>query len=670
MILLLCLGLLQDSTLSDTFDIIRYQAHSITYDLEKSIIILKDSSIITYKDIKLTSDSAHYYIETHHLEAFGACDLRQMDDSIKGDFLKYNIENKKALMTKGETQIDKGFLRGEEIYWIDEKTVHSYHGKYTTCNDSPPHYYFYSPKMKVYLGDMVIARPLYLYIHDIPVLGAPFWFVPISSKRKSGLLPFRIGNSSTFGKYIRDFAYYLVISDYADVTFQLDALEKKGIMPHVEGVWDYAPYSKGKVYGSYIRDTETGSIRYSVEARNVSDLFLLGSALNFDIKYMSDNSYRQDYAETTAIWLEKEIISQATLTRSVAGFKNTLSFERIEDFVDSTVSLKLPYYTLSGPSSMLFSTVNYSISGHISRDRFTTTQDTSEVIGANIHTAPTIQQNILNLLSLSPKMDLDFALFNEDTMGNQRPTRFGYSFSTTISTNFFRVFNLEMLGIHGMLHKILPSITYTYTPAFDFGDFPRATGIPSYAHANRIGFSLNQELEAKIGDDLKKNNVLRFNLGSNYDFISDSLSQISFLVSAPYNPFPSPITNFTVQVDGYVNPYSRDYTYNVTNTSGIKFDFLSLTVSHSYRRGGTYQIWFNGNIKPTKNWNLNYSARYDWQTKKLVDYSFGLVRDLHCWEATLNFNQLGDEWRYDFKVRIKAIPEVSIGKGLLGYLFE
>ena len=670
MILLLCLGLLQDTTLSDTLDIIHYQAHSITYDLEKSIIILKDSSIIKYRDITLTSDSAHYYIETHHLEAFGACDLRQMNDSIKGDYLKYNIDSKKALMTKGKTQIDKGFLIGEEIYWIDEKTVHSYQGKYTTCNDSPPHDYVYSPKMKVYLGDMVIARPIYLEIQDIPVLGAPFWFVPISSKRKSGLLPFRIGNSSVFGKYIRDFAYYLVISDYADITFQLDALEKKGIMPHIEGVWDYAPYSKGKAYGSYIRDTETGNIRYSVEARNVSDLFLFGSGLNFDIKYVSDNSYRQDYAETTAIWLEKEIISQATLTRAVAGFKNTVSFERIEDFVDTTVSLKLPYYTLSGPSSMLFSTVNYSISGHVTRDKFTTNQDTSEVIGANIHTSPTVQQNILNTVTLSPKMDLDFALFNEDTMGNQWPSRFGYSFATTISTNLFRVFDIEVLGIHGMLHKVFPSITYTYTPAFDFGEFPRATGIPIYAHTNRVSFALNQELDAKIGDNLKKNSVLRFNLGGNYNLISDSLSDISFLVSAPYNPFPKPITTFTVQVDGSVDPYSHDYTYNITNTSGIKFDFFSLNVSHSYRRGGTYQIWFNGDIKPTKNWNLSYSARYDWQTKKLVDYSFGLVRDLHCWEAMLNFNQLGDDWRYDFKVRIKAIPEVSIGKGLFGYIFE
>lgn len=670
MILLFCLGLLQDTTLSDTTDIIRYQANSITYDLEKSVIILKDSSVITYKDIRLTSDSAHYYIETNHLEAFGECDLRQMNDSIKGNFLKYNIENRKALMTNGKTQIDNGFLAGEEIYWIDEKTVNSYQGKYTTCNDSPPHYYFYSPKMKVYLGDMVIARPIYLYIQDIPVLGAPFWFVPISSRRKSGLLPFRIGNSSTFGKYIRDFAYYLVISDYADITFQFDALERKGIMPHIEGIWDYAPFSKGRAYASYIRDTETEQIRYSVEARNMSDLFLLGSSLNFDIKYVSDNSYRQDYAETTAIWLEKEITSQATLTRTIAGYKNTISFERRQDFTDSTISLKLPYYTLSGPSSMLLSAINYSISGHVSRDRFTTTQDTSEVIGANLHTTPTVQQNFFNLFSLSPRLDLDLAAFNKDTAGNEWPTRFGYSFITTASTNLFRVFDYEILGIHGMLHKMLPSISYTYTPAFDFAGFPSATGIPVYAHTNRIGFGLNQELEAKIGDELKKNNILRLNLNMGYDFIRDSLSPVTFLASAPYNPFPAPITSFSIQVTGDLNPYTKDYTYNITNTSGIKFDFFSLTVSQSYRRGGIYQIWFNGDLKPTEHWSLTYSARYDWQTKSIIDYSFGLVRDLHCWEAMLNLNQLGDDWRYDFKIRIKTIPEVSIGKGLLGYLFE
>jgi lipopolysaccharide assembly outer membrane protein LptD (OstA) len=670
MIWFLCLGLLQDTTLSDTLDVIRYRANRITYDLENSVIILNDSSVIIYKDIVLTSDSAYYYIEKNLLEAFGRCDLKQVDDSISGDFLKYNIDTQKALMTRGHTQIDNGFIEGKEIFWVDEKTVHSYHGKYTTCSDSPPHYYFYSPRMKVYLGDMVIARPIFLYIQDIPILGAPFWFVPISSKRKSGLLPFRVGNSSTFGKYIRGFAYYLVISDYADLTLQLDAMEKKGIMPHVEGIWDYAPFSKGKIYASYIRDTDTKKVRYSIEARNASDLFLFGSSFNCDIKYVSDNSYRQDYAETTAIWLEREITSSASLTRSLAGFRNTLAFERRESFADTTVSLKLPYYTLSGPSSMLFSTVNYAISGHISRDRLTTSSDTSDVAGANIHATPSVKQNVLNLVTLSPKMDLDLAVFNEDTLGNEWPARFGYSFATTASTNFFRVFSVDFLGVHGLLHKILPSVTYTYTPAFDFARFPRTTGIPNYIRTNSLSFGLNQEFEAKIGDEDKKVNILRFNLGSRYDLITDSLSPISFLVSAPHNPFPSPISIFTVQFEGSVDPYTRDYTYNITNTSGIKLDFFSITVNQSYRRKIGYQIWFNGEIKPTRNWSITYSARYDNPTKKFVDYSFGIARDLHCWEAVFNFNQLGDQWRYDFKVRIKEIPEVSIGKGLLGYIFE
>jgi lipopolysaccharide assembly outer membrane protein LptD (OstA) len=670
MIWFLCLGLMQDTTLSDTVDVIQYRANRITYDLERSVIVLNDSSVIKYKDIILTSDSAYYYIETNHLEAFGRCDLKQLDDSISGDYLKYNINTQKALMTTGRTQIDNGFIDGQKIFWVDEKTVNSYHGKYTTCNDSPPHYYFYSPRMKVYLGDMVIARPIFLYIQDIPVLGAPFWFVPISSRRKSGLLPFRIGNSSAFGKYIRGFAYYLVISDYADVTLQLDAMEKKGIMPHAEGVWDYAPFSKGKIYASYIRDTETKKVRYSIEARNASDLFLLGSSFNCDIKYVSDNSYRQDYAETTAIWLEKEITSQATLTRALGGFRNTLAFERRQDFADTTISLKLPYYTLSGPSSMLFSTISYALSGHISRDRMTTSQDTNEVIGANLHTTPSVQQNVFNLLTVSPRMELDIAAFNEDTLGNPWPARFGYSFSTTATTNFFRLFGIDFLGVHGLLHKIVPSVNYTYTPAFDFTRFPRATGIPNYNYTNSLGFGLNQEFDAKVGDELKKVNILRFNLGGRYNFLTDSLSPISFLASAPYNPFPAPISTFTIQVEGSVNPYTKDYTYSISNTSGIKLDFFSLTANQSYRRNGGYQMWFNGEMKPTRNWSMTYSARYDWPTKKLVDYSFGIVRDLHCWEAIFSFNQLGEQWRYDFKVRIKAIPEVSIGKGLLGYIFE
>ncbi len=660
-------------TLIDSLDIVQYTAKTVTYDLTRSIIVLNDSAFIVYKDLTLLSDSAYYHIDTHLLEAFGECDLRQEGDSIKGDYLRYNLDTKKAMMHNGRTRLGNGWLEGKEIYWVDENTINAYDGTYTSCEEPPPHYYyFYSPRMKVYVGNMVIARPIVLYIHDFPVAAAPFWFVPIAKKRQSGLLPFRLGNSREYGNYIRGFAYYLVISDYVDATLQLDALELQGIMPQVELVWNFEPFSTGKIYGSYINDQVAKERRYSIQARNASNYFLFGSSFNFDIKYVSDNTYQQEFAETTALWLQTEIISQATISKDIKGYKNDLSYERREEFKDTvtTVHERFPLYTLAAPSKMLFSLISYGLSGHINRERTTTPLDTTDIAGANLHTAPALQGSILGLFTVSPRAELDIAVYNEDSAGNQWPVRSGYSLGVGASTNLYRVFGVELLGIHGILHKILPRLDYSYTPAFDFGKFPSVRGIPSFSERNSIGFGLDQVFEAKIGEDMKKNVIAQVNLASSYDFKIDSFAPISYTIDLPYNPLPKPLTGFTVQLRGTVDPYTGEYSYIITNSTVLSTDIFSINLNQSYSRGGTYQIWFRGHIQPTNNWTVSYAARYDWQEGRLVDYSFSLTRKLRCWEALFNFNQLGDSWRYDFKVRIKTIPDVSIGKGLLGYVLD
>lgn len=672
MIFFLFVQLARDTVLSDTTNTVNYSAKNITYDLEKSLVILNDSSLITYQDIKLFSDSAYYYVDSNQLHAYGNCHLKQLDDSIKGNYLKYNLETKKAMMTSGKTQIEKGFIEGEQIYWVREKVVNAYDGKYTTCSDSPPHYYFYSPKMKVFLGDMVIARPIYLYIYDLPIIALPFWFVPISSKRKSGLLPFKLGNSRDFGKFIRGFAYYFVISDYADATFQLDAMEKRGIMPHLEGVWDFNPFSAGTILGSYIRESDTLHIqsRYSIEARNNSPYFLFGSNFNCDIKYSSDNTFRSDYAETTIIWVDRELVSQATLNRDFSGIRNSLAYERRVIFVGDTTYEKFPQYSVTTPSQILFSLINYSFTGHLSRNRTTTADSKNEASGANIHTTPTIQQNILNLFTISPRVDLDLAVYGEDTAGNKLPTRLGYSFGTGANTNLYRLFDVEIFGIHGVLHKLTPNLNYTYTPDFGVSRFPPVPGIPQYGRTNNMGFGVRQEFEAKLGEKKEKKNIMRIDLFSGYNLLNDTLSPINFSLDLPLNPFPKPITNFNSRITGSVNYYTKEYTYTIANGTSIKTDHISFNLNQTYTKGGVYQIWFNGDIKPTRHWLISYSARYDWQLKKLVDYRFSLSRNLHCWEGVFSFSQLAQDWRYDFKVRIKEIPEVAIGRGLLGYIIE
>ncbi len=670
MIFFLLFQLNNDTLSRDSLNIVDYSAKMITYNLDSSIVILNDSSYISYQDIQLFSDSAYYYIDRKTLEAFGLCHLYQVNDSIKGTHLKYNLQTKKAMMEKGKTQIQKGYIDGRKIYWVEEKVVNAYDGKYTTCSDSPPHYYFYAPRMKVFLGDMVIARPIYLYIYDVPVIGAPFWFVPISSKRKSGLLPFKVGNSRAYGKFIRGFAYYQVLSDYADLTLQIDAMEKKGIMPHLEGVWDYSPYSNGSFHLNYIKELDTRLTRYSVEARNNSPYFLFGSNFNCDIKYMSDNRYRSDYAETTIIWVDKEIISQATLNRDFGEVKNTISLERRVDFGDTTTFEKIPYYTITTPSKQLFSLLSYSLSGHIIYDRKLYPHEKIEAGGANIHTSPSFKQNILDLLSISPGLDLDFAVFNEDTAGNKYPKRFGYSFYANASTNLYRVFSLELFGIKGILHKVVPGLSYNYTPNFNFGALPSVYGIPVYKHSSNIGFSVNQEFEAKVGEKNEKKNFTQISLGSGYNLLNDTISPITYSINFPLNPFPKPITGFNTRITGAYNIYTGYYTYSIDQGTSITTENFRINITQTYTKGGKYQVAFNGEIKPTKNWLITYGGRYDYYLKKLVDYTLTLTRDLHCWEGVFSFTQFEDNWRYDFKVRIKEIPEVAIGRGLLGYLIE
>lgn len=669
--MLLFLFAAQDSLPADTLsDAVHYRAHRIVYDLERNIVILNDSSYIKYQDLELFSDSAYYFVETEVLESFGRCHLRQLNDSIKGNHLKYSLETKKAAMLQGRTQIDKGYIEAEELYWVDDKTINAYDGRYTTCSDSPPHYYFAAPRMKVYLGDMVIARPVILYIQDVPVAAAPFWFVPISSRRKSGLLPFRAGSSSAYGKYVRGLAYYQVLGDYADLTLQCDAFEKKGFMPRGELVWNYSPFSSGTVMGSYIKEIDTGDERYDIAARNNSERFLLGSSFDCDVRYQSDNSYESSYAETTAIWVEREATSTATLRRSIGGLHQSVTLQRTENFTDSTVTMMLPHYTLTTPSQLLASLVSYSVTGHANRDVADSAGSRTEHSGANIQTSPTLTTRLLGFLTVSPGFVLDAAVFDRDTMGNAYPTRLAYSFKTTANTNLYRILGIRALGINGILHAVTPRAAFTYTPEFSFAPAPAVVGIAAFAHTERIEFGLRQDFKAKIGEDQKKASLALVDVGSSYDLITDSLSKVSWSVSLPYNPLPKPITGFDTRIDGTYDVYHRAHTYRIAHGLRFQTSFLSFSLNQSYSNEGTYQAATSGELKPSSNWTVGYSARYDWEKRALVDYSLRLTRNLHCWEGEFSFNQLGDDWRYDFKVWIKEIPEVMIGRGLLGYLLE
>ncbi len=66
------------------------------------------------------------------------------------------------------------------------------------------------------------------------------------------------------------------------------------------------------------------------------------------------------------------------------------------------------------------------------------------------------------------------------------------------------------------------------------------------------------------------------------------------------------------------------------------------------------------NFDITKNWKVSYGKYYNFKAGEMVSESYSIYRDLHCWEARFSSTRSGVYWSYEFRINLKAIPELKI----------
>jgi hypothetical protein len=98
-----------------------------------------------------------------------------------------------------------------------------------------------------------------------------------------------------------------------------------------------------------------------------------------------------------------------------------------------------------------------------------------------------------------------------------------------------------------------------------------------------------------------------------------------------------------------------------------------IRISHRYSESKFYGTtsksqWVSSSLDLwlTKNWQLGYVNRFDFQSKKITEQSFDLYRDMHCWEGRFSWVIQGYRSGYYFKINIKSLPEVKIEKSPAG----
>jgi len=602
-------------------DIIYYGCKHLIFFNKAEEVLLLDSAWVRYRDMSVHSDSIRYDIKKHQLSAYADVLFTSGSENITGDLLRYDVDSRKGVMRTAYTKVESGFFRAEEIWLVRERVMNARSASYTTCDREHPHYVFYGPRVKLFMDDVAIAEPMVFKLFNTPLLAAPFWMVPVASKRRSGLLPFKIGNSQTEGLYSKNLAYYWVINDYSDMTFYADVMTKKGVQGRVEGVYIVKPFAQGNINGSYISEWDTRRQRYSVSAVHRSDRFLFDSQFDGKLDLMSDATYVPDYSEEQLEWLKPDIFSYGQISRSLrrVGGITVLAQQKTE-FARHTRWADLPSVRLSVAQRPLFAGWNLSPSAsflHHTQDYLDTANATVDSVfrdldgkaglgisGPAYSLGPLGQATVSERLGfsearsyrngslyeqprsissgLAANMDQRFmgtlrlteaiTLTQSDNLRDRLPVDVTYVGSVTGRAIFYRVFSVTAFGMRGLLHTATPTAGLSYEPRVDSGPlFGRPHLLdPELARVN-LGFG--NTFQAKVDTMGTKRDLGTMSFSTSYNLLDSA---------------PRPLNRLTPLLGTVSIDPLQGSNLNLSIDASAGFDFDSLDLSKNYSVATTF----------------------------------------------------------------------------------
>ena len=362
---------------------VNYDARKIEHLIDQKITVLTGGAIVKYKTVTLEAgritvdwdknllmaetlpDSLKSESVDSTNSANGRSDksdyptLIERSDRMSGEKMEYNFASEKGRVLRGRTEFDGGSYRGAHIKRVESDELNISHGIYSTCENDDPHFHFWSRKMKVKLGDKVVAKPIVFYFGKVPLAVFPFAMFPLRTGRHSGLLIPRFGTTSLEGRYLRDLGYYWAINDYLDARFTVDFFERSGWF--ARSTWNYAKrYSyNGSISGSITRKnfslTEQQD-RFWDLAISHNQTISPNSSLRISGNFVNNNSFYREVSDNRDQQLTRRLQSRATYSTRFGGGRNslTINLSDTKDLEDGSFQRTLPAINLSFGQRRLF----------------------------------------------------------------------------------------------------------------------------------------------------------------------------------------------------------------------------------------------------------------------------------------------------------------------------
>lgn len=567
----------RDDTAAARTEVVHYDAPRIEYIVPKDQIVLDQRSHLIYKEMELHAKRVEFDSEKQTLVATGSPRLVDRGEEVSGHLMSYDMETRTGNIYQAVTSYEKGLYHGERIRKVGDNQLEVTEGSYSTCENDPPHYRFSSHRMKVYLKDKLVAKPVVFYVKDVPLLALPFYLFPIKPGRHSGLLlpQIEFGLNTLTGQFIRNAGYYWAPSDYFDLTVSGDYYQADPSWL-VRGDLNYKVLYEldGRMAGSFARSEADQDERWDLTAHHQHELGTQTRLVAL-AAFVSSRDYRREggFGNSLASRLDRFLTSSLSLSHYTGWATLNMVVDRREDLdadqtlndnpfpgkvaalpnlVESTPSLSiaLPTRTLGTlpllrgtPLARPLSTMYFSLNSRALRyhERTGFLDDSLDVQQRNLtrwavatNAALSDSRRLFGWLNLSPALNVSNVVWDEDVLGNTvvPATTWGASLST--STTFYGTFRPQIGPLIGLRHVVFPNASVSYSPDFENLTYLDANGNrqPRFDSFGSIGisgfksaqmrFALAQRLQAKVkkGDAVETmDNLMSLDISGSYNFL-------------------------------------------------------------------------------------------------------------------------------------------------------
>jgi hypothetical protein len=334
-------------------------------------------------------------------------------------------------------------------------------------------------------------------------------------------------------------------------------------------------------------------------------------------------------------------------------------------------------------------------------------------------------QRFFGNITISPAMSFQEAWYyvfdtrlarDQNVPVNDPGRRLSGSFSVGANTNLYGFLKPNLFGLSAIRHTLTPSVGYSFTPPVKQNDELRSyTGVGggSSIRSQVLRFNLSNVFDAKLGEgeNERKFSLLNASLGASYNLESETRKWSNLTGSARTTLASRLDLDASGTWDLYneqtgdlqwTNPRLLNFALSAamnlrgtgsalsgaTELGGTEEDSLFASDEIPFNIGLSYRYtedrsfgttsktnWINikFNIDPTENWSLGMTGRYDWESKRIIDQTFQVNRDLHCWEAQFVWRPGGSGQGYYFRIGVKDIPDIKIERsesGLRGAIWR